>query len=57
MSRKTLIWGGMIIGSSIGGFLPYLWGNFNMFSFSSVFLTGAGGLAGIWVGLQLSRMG
>lgn len=56
MSRKGLIWGGMIIGSSIGGFLPYVWGDYSLFSFSSVILTAVGGLIGIWAGLTLSRM-
>jgi len=54
MSRKSLIWGGMIIGSAIGGFLPYLWSNYNPFSFSSVILTFVGGVLGIWAGLKLS---
>ena len=57
MSRKSLIWGGLIIGSAIGGFLPYLWGNYNLISFSSVFLSALGGIAGIWAGLKLSRVG
>ena len=52
MSSKSLIWGGMFIGSSIGGFLPFLW-NGDMFSYS---LWGAaGGLAGIWVGYKLAK--
>ncbi len=49
-----MVWGGMIIGSGIGGFLPYLWGNYNIFSFSSVLLTAAGGLIGIWIGWKLA---
>lgn len=57
MSRKTLIWGGMIIGSTMGGFVPYLWGNYNYFSMSGVLLTAVGGLLGIWAGLKLSQIG
>ena len=56
MSRKTMVWGGMIIGSSIGGFLPYLWGNFDYFSFQSVILTFVGGLVGVWAGFKLSNL-
>lgn len=55
MSRKSLVWGGMIVGSSVGAFLPYLWGNYNPFSFSSVVLTFVGGILGIWAGLNLSN--
>ena len=52
MSGKTLIWGGMFIGSSIGEFLPYLW-NGDFFSYS---LWGAiGGLVGIWAGFKLAK--
>ncbi|HVW71648.1 MAG TPA: hypothetical protein VHB93_00665 [Candidatus Paceibacterota bacterium] len=54
MSRKTLVWGGMIVGSSVGGLLPYLWGNYNFFSFSSVVLTAVGGIVGIWIGWKLA---
>jgi hypothetical protein len=54
MSRKSLVWGGMIIGSAVGGVLPYFWGNYNMFSFSSVVLTTLGGLLGIWIGWKLA---
>jgi len=51
-----MVWGGMIIGSSIGGFLPYLWGNFDYFSFQSVILTFVGGLVGVWAGFKLSNL-
>lgn len=54
MSGKSLIWGGMFVGSSIGSFLPYLWGG-DFFSYS---LWGAiGGLAGIWAGFKLAKAG
>lgn len=52
MSGKTLIWGGMFVGSSIGGAVPYLW-NGDLFSVS---LWGAvGGFLGIWVGFKLAK--
>jgi len=50
-----MVWGGMIIGSAAGGAAPYLWGNYNAFSFSSVLLTAVGGLIGIWIAWKLSN--
>ena len=44
----------MILGSSLGGFLPLLWGGSEL-SFSSIFLTAIGGLLGIYVGYKVSR--
>jgi hypothetical protein len=52
MSSKQLIWGGMFIGSFIGGLIPYAW-NGDFFAFS---LWGAiGGLVGIWGGYKLAK--
>ena len=52
MSTKTLIWTGVFIGSTVGGFIPSLWGD-SLFSVSSVIFTTIGGLAGIWIGFKL----
>jgi hypothetical protein len=54
MSSKTIIYIGMIIGTTIGGFLPSLWGA-DMFSLSSVFLSAAGGVVGIIIGYKMSN--
>jgi uncharacterized membrane protein YeaQ/YmgE (transglycosylase-associated protein family) len=54
MSAKRLIMIGMIIGSTVGGWLPTLWGA-SGFSLSSVLGSVVGGLAGIWLGYKLSR--
>jgi hypothetical protein len=52
MSSKTLIWGGMFIGSSIGSFIPYLWNG----DFMSYTIWGAvGGFVGIWAGFKLAK--
>jgi hypothetical protein len=53
MSRKSLIWLFMIVGSTAGGFLPYLWGS-SALSMSSVLLTALGGIAGIWLAFKVS---
>lgn len=52
MERKTLIWWGLFIGSTIGGFVPSLWGA-SVFALSSVFLSALGGILGIWLGYRL----
>lgn len=51
---KKMIWGGLAIGSTIGGAIPFLW-TLNPFSFSSIILTAVGGLIGIWAGYKLAK--
>ena len=51
MSRKTLVWIGLTIGSLVGGYVPVLWGD-DLLSFSGVILSGVGGLVGIWLGYR-----
>ena len=45
---------GMIIGSTIGSFIPNLWGA-GVFSFSSIFSGAAGGIAGIVIAFKLAQ--
>ena len=52
MSRKTLIWIGVAVGSTAGGYVPVLWGA-DMISFSGLLGSVVGGLLGIWVGFKL----
>jgi hypothetical protein len=49
MGRKSLVWIGMTVGSAVGGYLPVLWGG-DLLSFSSLILSGLGGILGIWLG-------
>jgi hypothetical protein len=51
---KSLIWVGMIVGSTVGAYIPELWGA-GVFSFSSIFLSAVGGIAGILIGFKMSR--
>ena len=51
---KKMIWGGMLIGSTVGGAIPFLW-TLNTFSFSSIILTAVGGFIGIWCGFRLGK--
>jgi uncharacterized membrane protein YeaQ/YmgE (transglycosylase-associated protein family) len=45
---RARIWLGVLIGSTIGGFIPDLWGA-GMFSYSSVLLSAVGAFAGLWL--------
>jgi len=54
MNSRFLIWLGLFVGSAIGGYIPYLWGD-NFLSMWSVILTAVGGIIGIWVGFKLSN--
>jgi hypothetical protein len=54
MQNKTLTWIGMIVGSTIGGLIPALWGA-GMFSFSSIILSGVGAIAGIYIAFKISH--
>jgi hypothetical protein len=52
-SSKPLIWIGLFIGSTLGGFVPSLWGA-SMLSASSILLGGAGGVIGVLLGYKYS---
>jgi hypothetical protein len=51
MSRKTLVWIGLSVGSIVGGYVPQLWGA-DLFSFSALLSSTAGGFLGIWLGFK-----
>lgn len=42
-----------LIGTTIGGFLPELWGA-SSFSLASVVFSAVGGGAGVWVGVRIA---
>jgi hypothetical protein len=50
---KKFIWGGVFVGSTIGGAIPYLWGDY--FSLTTVILTAVGGFVGIYAGFKLGK--
>lgn len=54
MDSKKIIMLFMFIGSTIGGFLPMLWGG-GALSMSSVITTAIGGFAGIYIGYKLTN--
>lgn len=53
MSQKTVIFLFMFIGSTIGGFVPMLWGDTGL-SIYSVITTAIGGIFGIYIGFKIS---
>ena len=55
MKSKTWIMIGLVVGSTLGGYLPALWGDGGL-SMASVVTGAVGGLLGIWGGYKLSRM-
>lgn len=49
---KKLIWVGMVIGSTLGGYVPALFG-VDIFSFTSLIGTLVGGILGIWIAIKI----
>lgn len=53
--NKTLILIGATLGSIAGAYMPALWGDTNMFGVASILLGMVGGIAGIWLGVVISK--
>ncbi len=45
------IWIGVLVGSTIGGFVPELWGG-DLLSLWGVLFSGVGGFVGLWLGAR-----
>lgn len=54
MGTKPMILLFMFIGSTLGGFVPMLWGD-SAFSFTGIFFDAVGAIVGIWIGYRLSN--
>ncbi|MEO7364091.1 MAG: hypothetical protein ABIV43_01115 [Candidatus Saccharimonadales bacterium] len=52
---KLMIFLGITIGGGIGSWLGAIPAHGNYFSASSIFLSGIGSLAGIWVGYKIAQ--
>jgi len=53
MSSKTIVMLGMIIGSTIGGYVPLIFG-ISLFSFTSAIFSALGGLIGIYITYKMT---
>jgi predicted MFS family arabinose efflux permease len=49
---RARIWLGILIGSSVGGLTPELWGG-DLISYSGVLLSGVGAFVGLWIAYKL----
>jgi hypothetical protein len=54
MSLKSIVLLGMLLGSTIGGFVPTLWGA-EILSFSSILGNLIGGFLGIWIAYKIGQ--
>lgn len=52
MSKRTLVFVGVLVGSVLGGYLPSLWGS-DVFSMWSLLFSGVGAMLGIWMGYKM----
>jgi uncharacterized membrane protein YeaQ/YmgE (transglycosylase-associated protein family) len=52
---KSLIGFGLLVGSTVGGFVPSLWGDNNMFSLAGFFFSFVGGVVGVWAGYRMGQ--
>lgn len=52
--NKFIIGIGMFVGSTIGSYIPALWGG-SVLSFTSIIFSVIGGLVGIWLGYRVSK--
>jgi len=50
---QARIWFAVLIGSSVGGFIPELWGG-SLLSYSSVMLSGIGGFVGLFIAYTMA---
>ena len=50
---RLRIWMGVLIGSTIGGLIPALWGD-DMLSYWGVLFSGAGAFVGLWIAYKSS---
>ena len=52
--ESKFIWLGLLIGSTIGSYVPILWGG-GLFSFSSLMFGIIGGIIGIFLGFKIGQ--
>ena len=55
MDSKKLVWFGMFVGSTVGSYIPTLWGS-DLFSFSSIIFSAIGAMLGIYICFKISKI-
>ena len=50
-----MIWVGIFIGGTIGGWIGALMTKGNWFSLTSILLSGVGSLVGVWAGYKIAK--
>jgi len=50
--ERRVVWMCVIGGSTVGGFVPEIWGG-SAFGMASILLGVVGGIAGLWVGARI----
>jgi uncharacterized membrane protein YeaQ/YmgE (transglycosylase-associated protein family) len=50
---QARIWLGVLVGSTIGGIIPALWGA-DLLSYSALLLSTVGAVVGLWIGYKTS---
>ena len=54
MDNKKMIWLGVFIGSTVGGFVPALWGE-SAISMTGIVTSAIGAFVGIWLAWKMSQ--
>lgn len=52
---KIILGFGATVGGIAGAYIPYLWGDDDMFSGMSILLSVVGGIVGIWLAFLIGR--
>jgi len=52
---KRFVWSGFFLGSAVGTYVPYLWGDTGFLSMGSIVGSAVFGALGIWAGYRLAQ--
>lgn len=56
VDMKTAIFIGTVVGSTLGGMMPMLWGDTNLISFTSLTLSFVGSVLGFLAGVKIGGL-
>lgn len=54
MNKKVIMFF-TVVGLTLGGFVPALWGDTNFLDLTSLLFSTIGGIVGIWLGVQVGK--